>query len=482
MGRGKETTQGLPWIAAGVILTLGVLLRASFVHHAGRLEGDPILYGNLAENLLRHHGYSFAAAPGPYPPTLIRLPGYPLFLAACFALFGIGKFGAVVVVQIVVDLFSCVLLASMAFRLFGRRAATACLLLGAACPFTANYTAIPLTETLTLAAIVAAFAALERWQTRPRLSNGWLWALGAALAAALLLRPEQGLLSVAILPAMAIMGFTSSERSAAGLQATRNWLVPPLAVVLCVALPLVPWAARNWHTFHLVQPLAPRSATDPGELVPRGFQHWFRSWAIEFASTEEVYWNYDGTAIRIEDLPTRAFDSPEQRAETAELLRDYNETTNPTAAFDLRFQRIAQERIRGHMARYYLWLPAARLVNMLLRPRTELMNTQLAWWAWRENLGQAVFALVYALLNLIYLILGVLGWFRWKRFADREQKIVIWTIFAFVLLRCALLLTLDNSEPRYTLEFFPLGILCASALARDASRRSPTSPSSSSRP
>ena len=34
----------------------------------------------------------------------------------------------------------------------------------------------------------------------------------------------------------------------------------------------------------------------------------------------------------------------------------------------------------------------------------------------------------------------------------------------FVVLRCALLLTLDNSEPRYTLEFFPILIVWASFL------------------
>jgi hypothetical protein len=32
---------------------------------------------------------------------------------------------------------------------------------------------------------------------------------------------------------------------------------------------------------------------------------------------------------------------------------------------------------------------------------------------------------------------------------------------AFVLLRCALLLTIDNSEPRYTMECYPVVILLA---------------------
>ncbi len=40
-------------------------------------------------------------------------------------------------------------------------------------------------------------------------------------------------------------------------------------------------------------------------------------------------------------------------------------------------------------------------------------------------------------------------------------------MIAFVMLRCAMLLTLDNSEPRYTLEFFPLLLVWAGALFDD---------------
>jgi hypothetical protein len=37
-------------------------------------------------------------------------------------------------------------------------------------------------------------------------------------------------------------------------------------------------------------------------------------------------------------------------------------------------------------------------------------------------------------------------------------------MLATVLLRAGLLLTLDNSEPRYTLEFFPVLLVLAGAL------------------
>ena len=55
--------------------------------------------------------------------TLIRLPGYPLFLAACFRLFGMENYRAVLYVQLAADLLTCWLAAALAGRLFGRRAA-----------------------------------------------------------------------------------------------------------------------------------------------------------------------------------------------------------------------------------------------------------------------------------------------------------------------------------------------------------------------
>ena len=43
----------------------------------------------------------------------------------------------------------------------------------------------------------------------------------------------------------------------------------------------------------------------------------------------------------------------------------------------------------------------------------------------------------------------------WKRLRH-PQKIVVGAMLAYIVLRSALLFTLDNSEQRYTLEFFPL--------------------------
>jgi hypothetical protein len=230
-------------------------------------------------------------------------------------------------------------------------------------------------------------------------------------------------------------------------------------MTLLTMLPLAPWAIRNERTFHQFQPLAPRFATDPGELIPTGFQRWYRTWGVDFASTEQVYWNYDGAQINIADLPDRAFDSNEQYAQTDALLQEYDVTSTQSKAFDTRFDAIATERIHNDPLRYYLAMPVARVLNMILRPRAELLGVPLEWWKYRVRPGQTVFAASYALLNFLYLVLAWIGFRRW-----RTHGALGWSMLATILMRCALLATIDNSETRYTLEFFPVLIVFAAAL------------------
>jgi hypothetical protein len=436
------------WAWAVAALLSGLVLRLWFIAHAARIAGDTLLYGDLARNLLEHGVYGFTVSGHAPRPTLIRVPGYPLFLAGCFAVFGMERYAAVLYVQLAVDLLTCGVVSALAGRLFGRRAALAALWLAALCPFTASYVAAPLTETLTLFCLVVAFYGMERWRVAGLGFNRWLGGVSGALAYAVLLRPEQGLLAAAVMPAIAWMAWMRKRRARA--------LVPVAVAAFCVVLPLAPWALRNWRTFHVVQPLAPKSATDPGEFNPVGFQRWYRSWGIDFASTEAVYWNYDTDTIDVADLPSRAFDSQQQYMQTAELLNKYNQTTQATAVLDRQFDAIARQRIAADPVRYYVTLPVARLLNMVLRPRLEMLEIPLEWWKWPRHRAKTAFAAAYGALNLGYLLLAGLGLYQWRRRGWSDHTALAWSMIAYVMLRCALLLSLDNSEPRYTLEFFPL--------------------------
>jgi len=451
--------RGKTGLYAILALIAGLVLRLCYVARAPRIDGDTLIYGNIAKNWMQHGVYGFATTAKGLQPTLIRLPGYPLFLAACFRVFGVDHYVAVMCVQGLLDLFTCLLIAALARRLFGQRAGLIALWLSALCPFTAAYVAAPLTEILTLFTIALTFYSVERWRSAGLGFNRWLWITAVTMAYSVLLRPEQGMLPAVVVPAMIWMAWKSTQKSPQ--KSPQRITLPqnlwPVAVAaICVVLPLLPWAARNWHTFHVIQPLAPRSASDPGEFIPRGFQRWYRTWAIDFASTEQVYWNYDSTDLRLGDLPTRAFDSEEQYVATASLLSDYNQKDNATLPLDDRFEAIAEQRIHANPIRYYIGLPLARLVNMLFRPRTEMMQIGLDWWNWHEYRSQTLLAYGMAALNFSYFALGAIGLCLWWRAGWGVHGALAAAMTAFVLLRCALLLTLDNSEPRYTLEFFPL--------------------------
>ena len=456
-------------------LVAGFALRALFVLRHPRFAGDALVYGELAHHMLKEHVYGLMDA-GVLKPTLIRLPGYPLFLAAVFKVFGDANYLAVIWVQAFVDLATCLLVAATAARIAGQRAGMWVLWLAVLCPFTANYAAVVVAECWSMFCVALAMYGLARWVSAWRSErgdslptshnrdvghpNGWLrWAVvvGAALSAAVLLRPDQGLLAAAVVPGMLWVGRRSSERRF-GLR-----VAPAVVVAAIVVLPLCLWGVRNWRVFHVVQPLSPKYANDPGEEVPYGFMRWYRTWAVGFPATVKVYWQYDGDVISMNDLPARAFDSPEQRAETAKLIARYNDEQASTPEVDAEFARLAEERVTARPFRYYVELPVARVADMWFRPRIEYMKLPLDWWRPAAHPWNSLRAYALGALNVLYLALACAGLWIWRR----RGGVVVWSMVAFVVLRCALLLTIDNSEPRYTMECYPVVLLLAGlAVAR----------------
>ena len=467
------------WLWAGAALLAGLLLRLWFVAHLARVAGDSLFYGEIAKTWLQHGVYGVTNA-GPIPgsivvrPTLARLPGYPLFLAACFRLFGMENYRAVLYAQIAVDMVTCCLVSALAGRLFDLRARLPVLWLAALCPFTANYTSTALAETLVFATIALAFYAFARWQDAGQGFNRWLWTVAAALSYSILLRPEQGLLVAAVLPAMLWRSLTTRETHLRRLHS----ILPVLAAAFCVALPLLLWTARNERIFHVLQPLSPRDASDPGNVELHGFGRWYDSWAIDFASTDEVCWPMDGERIEFSNLPARAFAaatpaaSQEMRRRTADLLDDYNAILVLTPQLDNRFGALADELIHAHPVQYYFGLHIARLLDMTLRPRTEMMPVADEWWRWREHHAQTAFAAAYAVLNVAYFVIAFYGFWIWKRMGwlsyeptgQRDYRQLAMVMTASLVLRAALLLFIDNSEPRYTLEFFTVFFVWIGAL------------------
>jgi 4-amino-4-deoxy-L-arabinose transferase-like glycosyltransferase len=465
--------------------TLAALtLRLFFFVHFPAVTDDSHIYANFATNWLQHGVYG--QTPGGQPekqvvPTDTRLPGYPAFLAGIFWLFGAGNFKAVMLTQILIDLATCLVVADLARRMVSERAARIAFMLAALCPFLANYAAAVLTETLEIfftalaldcaaAALNQMYAARAEGRAAVRAELGALdqtcrklWATtGAAIAACILLRPDGGILLAAIALYLAVLAW----RHRAGRKNMADILVAAIIVVLVALAPLVPWTIRNFRTLHHFQPLAPRYANETDELVPRGFNRWVKTWIADYASVEEIYWNVPGDKIDPEKLPSRAMDNPSQRDETLAVIADYNQSQDMTPELDARFGNLAAERIRAHPVRYYVALPVLRVADMWLRPRTEILPPDVRWWEFHDDTKQSVIAVGFGLLNLAYVAAALLALIRDQA---RRPSGIRWAglLISFLLLRSACLGTLENPEPRYTLECYPVVILLTVTLVSE---------------
>jgi 4-amino-4-deoxy-L-arabinose transferase-like glycosyltransferase len=439
-----------------VAATLAALaLRLFFVLRFPAVVSDSLVYGDIAKNWLQHGIFGISGI-NDVTPTYIRLPGYPAFLALVFAIFGMENYRAALMVQLFVDIGTCFLIADVARRLMSSRAARAAFILAALCPFLATYAAAALTETweifLTALALDLALAGLaSKGQMRLWLGSG------LAIGGAILLRPDGGLLLAAIEFYLLIL-LVAWPRQSAGSLSHSAMVKAGLIVALAAFVPLIPWTLRNLHTFHEFQPLAPRYANEADDFVPRGFNRWVKTWMANYVSVEEVFWAVPGSRIDVDNLPTRAFDSDDQGEQTERLLGDYNKVLHVTPDLDARFAALAAQRIQHSRGRYYVWLPLLRVADMWLRPRTEMLPCNTRWWEFDEQSKWLAVGIAVGILNLLYIGAGLFGLVR-ARFAPS-----LGLLLGFVLLRSAFLATLENPEPRYTMECYPVVIVLASGL------------------
>ncbi|MFZ0760654.1 MAG: glycosyltransferase family 39 protein [Candidatus Sulfotelmatobacter sp.] len=455
-------------------------LRLVFVFCFPGVVDDSRLYADIATNWLQHGVYAITNS-GRLMPTFSRLPGYPAFLAAIFAVFGLNNFRAVLLIQVFFDLGTCLLVADLARRMLSERAAKAAFLLTALCPFLANYAAAALTETLeifftalALDLTVCGLARLSHGSGSERTPVIWL-GCGLSVGACILLRPDGGILFGVIGLYLFLILLRQFLAGIAGGVARAPSVGPILGAGLLLTIgafaPLVPWTLRNLHTLHRFEPLAPRYANDPDEPVMAGFNRWTKTWIADYTSVQEIYWNVPGSVLDISRLPRRAFDSPAQRRETEQLFADYNSDHNEvTPELDARFAALAAARIHAAPLRYYVWLPALRISDMWLRPRTEMLPSDPRWWEFNDEASWLTVSIVFGLLNLGYVGAAAAGLMRSRELSGMGFLVL------FLVLRSLFLGTLENPETRYTLECYPVVIVMAAALFIGKSYRTDQKP------
>src|SRR6185369_15677691 len=202
----------------------------------------------IARNVLEHRVYSHLDE-APFAPTLVRLPGYPLFLAAIYAVFGHTNNTAVRIVQALVDTGTCALVAWLAFLWQPDQrkkiaTAIAALALAAVNPFTTIYCATILTEVPSTFLIVAACiaATLAFREEKPERELRW-WAISGLLTGiGVLFRPDVGLVTASIGVFAMIKLFRRQS------QRWQQSMLAAAALSVAFMLALAPWTIRNWRT------------------------------------------------------------------------------------------------------------------------------------------------------------------------------------------------------------------------------------------
>src|SRR6267154_2924239 len=160
------------WWVFLAILIIAAAFRIVVAHRwPSDTPDDGRTYAQIARNVLEQHVYSHETE-APYDPSLIRLPGYPLFLAGIYSIFGHTNNGAVRIVQALIDTVTCALVALLAFywqpdEKRKRTTAIATLALAAVCTFTTIYAVTILTEVPTTFLVMAmCLAATLAFQNR----------------------------------------------------------------------------------------------------------------------------------------------------------------------------------------------------------------------------------------------------------------------------------------------------------------------------
>jgi hypothetical protein len=174
--------------------------------------------------------------------------------------------------------------------------------------------------------------------------------------------------------------------------------------------------------------------------------------------------------IDLEDIPQRAFDTPEEKERVGAILEQYNNDVTLSGEEDAAFGQLARERTARHPLRTYLWLPAARAFTIWFTPRTELLPFSGQVFpvrqAWHEDPIDFSVTTGFFLLNALYVVLAL--WAAWRLWRESSAlRLAVTLLLGFILLRTVFLTTLETPEPRYVLECLPAVL----ALAGQAFRR-----------
>lgn len=458
-------------------------------------DDDGRFYSQIARNLIDSRGYS-GESEEPFVPTYVRVPGYPLFLAGVYSIFGRTNDTAVRIIQALLDTLTCWLVALLAVawvpsnysREKRRRVMLIALALAAICPFNAVYVSTILTETWAtlLVVLLLLLASIALKASNKAKSYPWFFA-GLIGGMAAMFRPDCAIFSGGVGVILLITGASRIFGRGSSTNRLRPSVIFATTLVACASLcagfvlALAPWTIRNVRVFGIFQPVAPKFANMPNEFLPLGYISWLRTWINDeryVGPAEDTIGLYP---IDIDKMPDSAFDSEAEREQVELLLDRYNNPPKPeptnegeeppeilprmTAEIDSVFGEIAAERITRHPFRYYALLPVERAGSLWFDTHSQYYPFQGEIFPLEDldtDHHQQYWLSLFAGLIWFYTIVGLIGaWVLWKAGSTR------WWVFLLVLSilpRLAFLAAQEHPEARYTVEFLPI-VAAAGSLA-----------------
>jgi 4-amino-4-deoxy-L-arabinose transferase-like glycosyltransferase len=316
---------------------------------------DQVGYRQLGQVLAATGKFTRFPDAVPFVPDVLRMPAYPLFVAAIYKIAGVHQL-PVALAQTALFALTCLLVFAIARRIASERVALAAALVTALFPPIPYFGALVMTEVLTTFLFTASiWMALRALESRRTMTFA---AAGVLIALTTLSRPVFVLFPVA-LAAVGLIVFP-----VAGVK-QRPSLLQWAALVGAFTIAMVPWSMYNYVTMGRFTP------TPPAGGVGRGL--WEGQWQATWSGRlqDELTKIADATGDRaLLDQRVEAVAAREHTAaapmleyvhQWQDIRRIWTEPTDPgehataRVAADREYQRVALDNLRkdsiGHLAR-----------------------------------------------------------------------------------------------------------------------------------
>lgn len=234
------------WVILAVALAVRVATVALTWHTP--LNLDPEDFSRTAASIAQGHGYPQTnRAPGG-GPTAFRPPGYPVMLAAVYAIAGHAVPAVGRLAGAVLGTLSVALIGLIALRLWGRRVGIVALGIAAVAPPLVVLSTALVSEALFVPVVLAAVAsALEGRRAKRRYR--WAVVTGVLVGVSSLTRTNGLLLLLPFALAFAPKG---------ALRRLAGW-APAGVMVVAACVTIAPWTIRDWTVFHSFIPISDES-------------------------------------------------------------------------------------------------------------------------------------------------------------------------------------------------------------------------------